>query len=51
MRARSALRDLAMIGNGEAPVWRLRMAQDDVAAALPIDLVAELAKGSDCRTP
>jgi len=39
--------DLAMIRNGEAAMRRLRMAEDDVAAALPIDLIPEPPEGSD----
>lgn len=49
--AQGALRNLAMIWNRETPVRRLRMAQDDVAATLPIDFVAELAKSSGGRPP
>lgn len=46
--AQRALRDLAMIRNGEPPVRRLRMSQDDVTTPLAIDLVPELSKDCDC---
>jgi hypothetical protein len=39
-----ALGDFAVVGNCEAPVRRLRMPQDDVAASLPIELVPELSE-------
>ncbi len=39
--AEGSLPDFAMIGNGETAMRRLRMAEDDVAAALSVDLVTE----------
>jgi len=36
-----------MVRNGEAAVGRLGVAEDDVAAALPIDFISEPPEGSD----
>ena len=49
-RAQGSLRNFSMIRNGEKPVRRLGVPENDVAAVLPIYLVPEAPKGSDCLT-
>ena len=49
--AQGAFGDFPVVRDGESAVRRLDVAQDDVAAFLPINLVSELAKCRDCFTP
>ena len=50
-RAQRALGHFSMVGNREPAIRRSGVAEDDVAAPLPIDLVPELTEGGDNLAP
>jgi hypothetical protein len=47
-RSKSAFGELTMIGDRKAAKGRLAMPEDDVAALLAVDVIAEPTKGGDC---
>jgi hypothetical protein len=48
--AKSPLRQLSMIGDYEATMRWITMAEHDVTATLPVALVPQALKGTDCLT-